>query len=44
MGNSLPIKFVGNANFDFIQHVQNVKFCQGNAAQKATRSWLTELW
>lgn len=31
MGNSFPIEFVGNPNFNFIQHIQNVKFCQSNA-------------
>lgn len=31
MRNSLPVEFVGNSNFNFIQHIQNVKFCQSNA-------------
>lgn len=31
MGNSFPIEFVCNSNFNFIQHIQNVKFCQSNA-------------
>lgn len=33
MRNFLPIEFVGNSNFNFIQHVQNVKFCQSNAVR-----------
>lgn len=31
MWNSFPIEFVCNPNFNFIQHIQNVKFCQSNA-------------
>lgn len=30
--NPFPVELVGDANFDFIQHVQNVEFCQSNAA------------
>lgn len=33
MGNSFSIEFVGYSNFDFIQHIQNVKFCQSNAVK-----------
>lgn len=31
MGNPFSIEFVGNSNFNFIQHIQNVEFCQSNA-------------
>lgn len=33
MRNFLPIEFVGNSNFNLIQHIQNVKFCQSNAVR-----------
>lgn len=36
MGNSFSIEFVGNPNLDFIQHIQNVKFCQSNAVGGVT--------
>lgn len=36
MGNSFPIELVSNSNFNFIQHVQNVKFCQSNAVKQVT--------
>lgn len=31
MRNSFSIEFVGDSNFNFIKHIQNVKFCQSNA-------------
>lgn len=34
MGNPFPIEFVGNSNFNFIQHIKNVKFCQSNAVRE----------
>lgn len=34
MGNSFSIKFVGNPNFNFIQDIKNIKFCQSNAIKK----------
>lgn len=37
MGNPFPIEFVGNANFNFIQYIQNVKFCQSNAVGQVAR-------
>lgn len=43
MGNSFPIEFVGNPDFNFIQHIQNVKFCQSNAAKQVTLS-LDSCW
>ena len=36
MGNSFPIEFVGNSNFNFIQHIQNIKFSQSNAVEQIT--------
>lgn len=39
MGNSFPIEFVGNSDFNFIQHIQNVKFCQSNAAKQVSCHW-----
>lgn len=36
MGNSFPIEFVGDSNFNFIQDIQNVKFCQSNAVGQDT--------
>lgn len=31
MRNSFAIELVCHSNFNFIQDIQNVKFCQGNA-------------
>lgn len=39
MGNSFSIEFIGNSNFNFIQHIQNVKFCQSNAARRGQCQW-----
>lgn len=38
MRNSFSIEFVGDSHFNFIQHVQNVKFCQSNAVGQVTRN------
>lgn len=37
MGNPFPIEFVGYANFNFIQYIQDVKFCQSNAVGQVAR-------
>lgn len=34
VGDSLSVQFIGNSNFDFVKHIQNVKFCQSNAVKK----------
>lgn len=40
MRNSFPIEFVGNPNFNFIQHIQNIKFSQSNAVGQITTTIL----